>query len=73
MIPPHGRAWLQRRNWPWLRWVVGDDAWQGGEGPSSPTLILISSAELKSLEAESTDSCCPGRDHARPTAHLSSK
>lgn len=31
----------------------GSDAREGGEGPSSPTLILISSAELKLLEAES--------------------
>lgn len=58
---------------PWLSWGVSDDARERGEGPSSPTLILISSAELKSLEAESTDSRCPGRDHARPTAHLSRK
>lgn len=73
MIPPHGRAQLQRRNWPRLRWGVGNDAREGEEGLSSPTLIPISSAELKSLEAESTDSRCPGRDYARPTAHLSSK
>lgn len=52
---------------------MGDDAREGGEGLSSPTLIPISSAELKSLEAESTDSRCPGRDYARPIAHLSSK
>lgn len=39
----------------------GSDAREGGEGPSSPTLILISSAELKLLEAESTDSHRPSR------------